>query len=107
MAINAEPGSDVLVGDTVTLSASTNYIVNYIWQPGGQSPAAIAISSREAGEQNYSVTVTNVNNCVATASQTIVYAVPTALEPDEAQAKIIVILNPSDGNFIETGCNHL
>ena len=99
VAINAEPGSDVLVGDTVTLSASTNYIVNYDWQPGGQSSAAIAVSSQEAGEQNYSVTVTNANNCTAMASQSIVFAVPTGVELDEAQAKIIVMPNPSDGRF--------
>ena len=100
VSINAEPGLEVPVGDTVGLSASTNYFVNYDWQPVGEETASIEITSDEAGEEEYTVTVTNAQGCIATASETIVVFVPTGMEPETSQAKIILMPNPSDGKFV-------
>ncbi|MCF8333699.1 MAG: T9SS type A sorting domain-containing protein, partial [Bacteroidales bacterium] len=100
VSINAQPGLEAPVGDTVELSASTNYFVNYNWQPGGEETASIEVTSDEAGEEECTVTVTNTQGCVATASETLVFFVPTGMGPVAGQAKVTLMPNPTDGKFI-------
>ena len=99
VSVNAEPADEVPVGDTVQLSAATNYFVNYEWQPGGQTTSTIDVTSEEATTQEYTVTVTNGNNCTETASKAIVFTVPTGEEEISGEAQLVIIPNPSKGKF--------
>jgi (2Fe-2S) ferredoxin len=89
------------IDETVVLTASSNYAVDYYWTHSGETAEEITVTESQAGEYVYEVEATNSQQCTATASDTVVFTLPTAIETDEMQEEeeIMLMPNPTDGLF--------
>ncbi len=73
----AAQSSTVCLNQTVTISVSSN-ATNYLWSAGSTAPTQ-TVNTATAGTQNFTVTVTDANNCTATATaQVVINPPPTA-----------------------------
>ncbi len=73
----AAQSSTVCLNQAVTLVASSN-TTNYLWS-GGSTASTQTVNTATAGTQNFTVTVTDANNCTATATaQVVINPPPTA-----------------------------
>lgn len=66
ISVNASPNDSICYGNNVTLTASGG--VNYVWSGGVQN----GVPFSPAGSLMYTVTGTDANNCVSSATQSIV-----------------------------------
>jgi hypothetical protein len=99
ITIVADPGTTVLVGQTVTLEAIVDDAVSYEWQPGGFQDPIIEVTSNVAGTIEYTVTVINSAGCTTTESIEITYVPVGVPELESDIMSINVYPNPNSGEF--------
>jgi len=99
ITIVADPGTEVLVGQTVTLEAIVDDAISYLWQPGGLEDPIIQVTSDEVGTIEYTVTVINSAGCETTASIEITYGPVAIPELESDIMSINVYPNPNSGEF--------
>ncbi len=99
ITIVADPETDVLAGQTVTLEAITDDAVSYVWQPGGEQNSIIQVTSEVEGTIEYTVTVINSIGCTTTESIEITYRPVGLPELDADIISINVYPNPNSGEF--------
>ena len=92
-------GEDTIIttNDTIVLDAGSDYI-NYIWS-NGSNEQTITIANLSVGEYEYSVKVTNIDNC--TNSDTIIIHVilPNSLSGPHTTFDLEIFPNPTS-NFL-------
>ena len=99
ITIVADPGTEVLVGQTVTLEAIADDAISYLWQPGGLEDPIIQVTSDQAGTIEYTVLVINSAGCETTASIEITYLPVGVPELESDIMSINVYPNPNSGEF--------
>ncbi|PLW92495.1 MAG: hypothetical protein C0592_10605 [Marinilabiliales bacterium] len=105
--VNAAPQPTIIANDSVfctnttySLDAGSGY-TNYSWTGGSSTTNLLSISSTTAGNQDYSVTVTDGNGCEGSDTITIAYVVCSEVI-SYGDMPLIVYPNPAHNNvFIE------
>ncbi|MGB0930351.1 MAG: SdrD B-like domain-containing protein, partial [Chitinophagales bacterium] len=111
ITVNALPtasiqGSTVCLDETVVLSVTGNG-TSYIWS-GGSTASTQTVNTASAGNQTFTVTVTNANNCTNTATaEVVVNDLPTASIGDETvclnEALTLSVATNNGTGFIWSG----
>lgn len=103
LVVNESPivdiGSDTIicVNHAIMLDATIPTGFSYYWMPGGQTTATIMVDSTGVGigEQTYSVTVFDINGCMAEASITIIFDACTFISDATKELSVWVYPNPA------------
>ncbi|MBK7213160.1 MAG: T9SS type A sorting domain-containing protein [Bacteroidales bacterium] len=90
----------------VTLNATVPSGSSYLWTPGNQTTASIVADTigRGLGVFNYSVKVTDANNCAATKSFSLTFFDCTGIDDPKASSFFEIYPNPNSGEFV-INCN--
>lgn len=103
MVVNPLPivdiGSDTIicVNHTIVLDATIPNGMSYLWSPGGQTTPSIVVDSTGVGigDQTYSVTVFDVNGCMAVAEITVTFDACTFIADMNNEFNVLVYPNPA------------
>jgi hypothetical protein len=91
-------GNDTIlcIGSTMMLDATIPDGISYYWMPGGETTPAITIAANGIpGKKTYTVSVTDINGCMAEASITITFDACTFVEDENRQFSITIFPIPA------------
>ncbi len=85
----------------VVFDASIPNTVSYLWTPGGSTSPTIEVDTvgRGLGQFNYTITVTDANNCVSSKDVKVTFFDCTGLQEPNGIQSIELFPNPNNGRF--------
>lgn len=94
--ITSYPDDTVCHYESVTLTANANNVTTYYWEPGGFDTQSIVIDTSFAGigPELFTVTISDFNNCLNSASELIVFFNCVVIPENENNKYIIAFPNP-------------
>ena len=100
--ISVFPNDTVCLSGTITLDATTQGGIEYLWSPYGQTSPVIMVDSTGigVGSQTFTVEVTNLNQCTDTDQVTVTFDNCIGLKEEVLRSDLLIYPNPAGEHIV-------
>jgi hypothetical protein len=100
--ISVFPNDTVCLSGTITLDATTQGGIEYLWSPYGQTGPVITVDSAGigVGSQTFTVEVTNLNQCTETDQVTVTFDNCIGMKERMLKSDLLIYPNPATDRIV-------